>query len=336
MHLEIDMSNQEEPEIPPLPVVRLGRVKAEPNRQRWLIEGLWAEAAVGCIGGTPKSGKTWLALEMALAVASGTPCLGRFGVPQRGTVLLYAAEDTAAALRDRAVQLAMARNLDLEALAVGLITEPALRLDVPGHQLRLAATVEKLKPKLLVLDPLVRLHRADENSSSEISALLGFLRGLQRAHGVAIAVVHHVRKSGAGQPGQALRGSGDLHAWGDSNLYLLRRKGGLVLHAEHRSHPSPEPFGIALVSNPTRLEVREAEVVPDELETAVMAALSEGAHSRTRLRERVRVRNERLGQVLCRLEAAGRICRTDAGWAVPRSAHRDRRERNGSSPAGGP
>ncbi len=322
------MSNDEEPEIPPLPVVRLGRVMLQPDRQRWLIQDLWAEAAVGCIGGTPKSGKTWLALEMALAVASGTPCLGRFPVPKRGTVLLYAAEDTAAALRDRAVELARARGLDLDGLAVGLITEPSLRLDVPSHQLRLAATGETLKPRLLVLDPLVRLHRADENSSSETSALLGFLRGLQRRHGVAIALVHHVRKSGAGQPGQALRGSGDLHAWGDSNLYLLRRKGGLVLQAEHRSHASPEPSGIFLVS--TRRGSRSVTPTWSSMSSRpVVSVLSEGTLSRSRLRERVRVRNERLGEVLRRLEVAGRVHRTDAGWAVPRSVARDRRERNG-------
>ena len=173
MHLEIDMSNEEETEVPLLPVVRLGRIRSESRSHRWLIRGLWAEGAVGCIGGTPKSGKTWLALEMALSVASATPCLGRFPVPHRGTVLLYAAEDSAEALRDRARELASARGLDLEGLPVGLITEPSLRLDLPSHQLRLAATVAKLTPRLLVLDPLVRLHRADENSSSEISGLLG-------------------------------------------------------------------------------------------------------------------------------------------------------------------
>lgn len=315
------MSNEEE-EIPSLPVVRLGRVKAESNRQRWLIERLWAEGAVGCIGGTPKSGKTWLALEMAVAVASGKPCLGRFGVPRRGPVLLYAAEDTPAALRDRAVELARARGLDLDGLAVGLITEPALRLDVPGHRLRLAVTLERVKPRLLVLDPLVRLHRSDENSSSEISELLGFLRGLQRAHGVAIAVVHHVRKSGAGQPGQSLRGSGDLHAWGDSNLYLLRRKGGLELHAEHRSHPSPEPVGIELAMAPTRLELRARTEVTTDLEQAVLKALSGGALPRRQLRQRLRVRNERLGEALQRLEAAGQVYRAATGWAIPHSRSR--------------
>jgi hypothetical protein len=57
------------------------------------------------------------------------------------------------------------------------------------------------------------------------------LRALQRECRVAIALVHHVRKNGSprGQDGQSLRGSGDLHAWGDSNLYLRRRERQMVL-----------------------------------------------------------------------------------------------------------
>jgi hypothetical protein len=77
----------------------------------------------------------------------------------------------------------------------------------------------------------VRLHRIDENLAGEMSALLGELRALQREHHVAIVLVHHVRKNGSprGQDGQSLRGSGDRHAWGDSNLYLRRRDGHILL-----------------------------------------------------------------------------------------------------------
>ena len=88
---------------------------------------------------------------------------------------------------------------------------------------------------------------------------------------------------------------------------------------EHRSHPSTGPFGIELVSDPTRLEIRERAEPVDDLTQAVLKALAAGPVSRTRLREVVRVRNERLGQVLRDLEDAGRVLRTDAGWAVPRS-----------------
>ena len=50
---------------------------------------------------------------------------------------------------------------------------------------RAARTAARLKPRLLVLDPFVRLNRIDENISGEVEPLLAFLRELQRRHGIA-------------------------------------------------------------------------------------------------------------------------------------------------------
>jgi hypothetical protein len=83
----------------------------------------------------------------------------------------------------------------------------------------------------------VRLHRIDENASGKVAPLLALLRELQRRHGVAVLVVHHARKGAGGvRAGQALRGSSEFHAWGDSNLYLRRDGDGddLSLTVEHR------------------------------------------------------------------------------------------------------
>ena len=66
----------------PLPVVRVGEIRCEDQTQRWLIEQLWGESSVGVIGGAPKCSKTWLGLDMALSVASGTACLGKYAVPR--------------------------------------------------------------------------------------------------------------------------------------------------------------------------------------------------------------------------------------------------------------
>jgi len=306
----------------PFPVVRVAHAAPHQPEPPWLIRSLWGAEAVGFIGGTPKSCKTWLALEMAVAVASGRPCLGRFVVAERGPVLLYAAEDSATAIRRRVLGITRARKLDIERLAVGLITEPSIALDRLEDQTRLLRTVRKTHPKLLVLDPLVRLHHGDENSASDTSALLAFLRHLQRETKTAIAVVHHVRKGGStGQAGQALRGSGDLHAWADSNLFLLHRRGGLELHAEHRNHAAPDPVGVFLSTAPEHLVVAETEGTPvDEITQRVLDALAAGPLTRTALRQRVRVRNERLGVLLEKLASSGALVRDgDGRWAVPRS-----------------
>ena len=67
-----------------LPVEPAWRLAERAEEHRWLVTGLWAEQAVGIVGGEPKCCKSFLALDLAVAVASGMPCLRRFvGVARR-------------------------------------------------------------------------------------------------------------------------------------------------------------------------------------------------------------------------------------------------------------
>ena len=145
-----------------LRVVRAAQLQDLPADQpNWLIEPLWGNSAVGLIGGAPKSGKTFLALELAVAVASGRPCLGRFAVPCPGPVLVLAAEDSPHQVKRRIQGIAHARGADFAALDVRLILDTGLRLDRSQDLHRLHLTLASQRPKLLILDPFVRLQRAD-------------------------------------------------------------------------------------------------------------------------------------------------------------------------------
>ncbi|MGH2603853.1 MAG: AAA family ATPase [Dehalococcoidia bacterium] len=109
------------------------------------------------------------------------------------------------------------------------------------------ATVAALRPLLLVLDPFVRLHRIDETPRRKSRRCLAYLRELQRRFALAVVVVHHARKGAhAIRASQALRGSSEFHAWGDSNLYLRRIEDHLLLSSEHCAAPSqtacPSPW----------------------------------------------------------------------------------------------
>jgi hypothetical protein len=79
-----------------LPVEPVFGLPARPQEQRWLVTDLRSADAVGIVGGEPKCCKSFLALDVAVAVASGTACPRRFSVPQPGRVLLYAAEGRSA------------------------------------------------------------------------------------------------------------------------------------------------------------------------------------------------------------------------------------------------
>jgi AAA domain len=91
---------------------------------------------------------------------------------------MFAAEDAAHVVRARLEGIAAAAGADFQSLDVHIITVPALRLDRRDHQLALAATVAQLQPKLLVLDPFVRLHCIDENVVADVAPILGYLRSL--------------------------------------------------------------------------------------------------------------------------------------------------------------
>ena len=163
-----------EPET--LPVQRAAELEIQPPGDSWLIQDLWGQAAVGIIGGAPKCCKSWLGLDMALSVASATPCLGRFAVQAQGPALVFLAEDSLPTVRARLEGLCGHRHLDIRGLDLYVITAPSLRLDQGPDRQLLEAMLARLKPRILLLDPLVRLHRLDENSAADISKLLGFLR----------------------------------------------------------------------------------------------------------------------------------------------------------------
>jgi len=304
-----------------LPVVRVGEIALEDNCQRWLVEQLWGASSVGVIGGAPKCSKTWLGLDLALSVATGTACLGRYAVPEPGPVLVYLAEDALPVVRQRVEGMARHRGLTLERVEIHVITAPTLRLDRDSHRRQLLETAKRLRPRLLLLDPLVRLHGIDENNASEVAGLLAYIRGLQRQLGVSVILVHHTRKNAGGAAaGQSLRGSGDLHAFGDSNLYLRRSKDRLLLSSEHRAAPASPPVYLQLVATDektTHLEVvaEFSEEPRRSLSEQVLTLLADGAAlTRAKLRDALAVKNERLGEALESLERAGRLRRTPAGW----------------------
>ena len=135
-------------------------------------------------------------------MATGTACLGKYpvararpgaGLPGRGRP----------AGRPRARRRAWPgiAAWSWRQVEIHVITAPTLRLDREPHRTRLLETAQRLRPRLLLLDPLVRLHGIDENNASEVAGLLAYFRSLQRQLDLSVILVHHTRKNApAGSP----------------------------------------------------------------------------------------------------------------------------------------
>jgi len=250
-------------------------------------------------------------------------------VPRAGRVLLYAAEDALHIVRQRLDGICAAAGRVLCDLDVQVITAPTVRLDLEADRRSLGATVAKLQPRLLVLDPFVRLHRVDENASGDVAPLLAYLRELQRRYGVAVVVVHHAKK-GAGRmrAGQALRGSSEFHAWGDSNLYLRRdgdpRGSGLTLTVEHRAAAAIPAVTLELAhrADALALEVidrcRTQTSPPSSVDDRITAALGDAGRPIpfAELRRLCHVRTASLYHRLAALTAAGLLVKSDLGYRL--------------------
>jgi hypothetical protein len=228
-------------------------------------------------------------------------------------------------VRTRLDGICEAAGVRLADMPIHVITAPTLRLDLVEDRQQLQATVAAVRPILLVLDPFVRLHRIDENASSEVAPLLAYLRDLQRRFALAVVVVHHARTGGqALRAGQALRGSSEFHAWGDSNLYLRRLDDRLLLSIEHRAAPSQTDLPLALRRTGDALALAIVEATPpavlpprspiEKLEDAL--AHTDRPLTLTELRHACRIRTAHVCEALAALTTQGRVRKTAAGYRL--------------------
>jgi 5S rRNA maturation endonuclease (ribonuclease M5) len=203
----------------------------------WTIEGWLAHPERIILGAEPKTGKSLLALDLALALAAGTQWLGfpAHGGPRR---VLYVDEENGEHLvRRRVRKLAAGRGLsaaDVRDVPLRYLSRNALNLDVDERLQALFGFVRDFRPDLVVLDSLVRFHRRDENSAGEMAAFTGdALDPLTQHFGASVLGLHHLRKpsgqangNGGGDLLHRLRGSGDLAAWPDAVWGLERGEDG--------------------------------------------------------------------------------------------------------------
>ena len=251
------------------------------NAIAWLIDGLWRSQGVGIVAAEPKCGKTWLALDIAVSLASGMPCLGQYAVAEPRKVLFYNGEDSESIQGSRLGEILKAKGIDGELPNLGVITATSLKLNQDADVNELRRIVNAERPALLILDPFVRMHNINENNSAAVADLLSKLRLIQKDFGTAIILVHHAAKgkSKNARGGTKMRGSGELHAWGDSNLYLSKQRSGeTVMDIEHRASESviDVPLELAKVNGGTCLRIKDSSTeVEDVTEAEVQSAIPE-------------------------------------------------------------
>jgi hypothetical protein len=200
----------------------------------WLIENMIPEDSLAVLVGEPAVGKSFLAIDAALCVATGRPFLGR---PVMTGQVVYVVGESARGFKKRLRAWTHERGL-VAGANFFFLREPVQVLE-PSHVLGLIELLKgrKIRPKLVVLDTLARcFNGGDENSSADMSKLVAAADEIRRATGATILFVHHPTKSGNQERGHsALRGAADTMLW------LEKMNGGLVLECVKQK--DDEPFG---------------------------------------------------------------------------------------------
>lgn len=197
----------------------------------FLVDGILARGHLAMLGGRPKSGKSWLALQLAQAVDTGAPFLGR--TTQQGRVLYVALEDGERRVHQRCNLL---RWQPQDAAVLFNIA----RFDGDGGPGPGVAQIAQLATtyQLVIIDTLIATlsGRANENDNTTMGAIVNELARIAHDADSAILLIHHTSKGAAENVFDLLRGASALRGGYDVGMMLERKQNEreALLHLESR------------------------------------------------------------------------------------------------------
>ena len=182
----------------------------------WLIPGVLPQRGIGSFWGQPGSGKTFLAVDIALSVALGQSWRGQ--PTRQGGILYIAAED------DSGVQARLFSGLATRGACKAPIrvlpTAPTLTSAEHSNALLRAVSAEGPQA-ITFVDTLAAVTTgADENSGKDMGQLIAICQKIHKLTNGLVILIHHEGKS----TGKGLRGWSGLHGAFDVEWEVIENK----------------------------------------------------------------------------------------------------------------
>jgi len=194
----------------------LAATRAKPTE--WLIKGVLPAADLCAVYGGSGSGKTFVVLDMAAAIATGTPWRGH--KTRKGRVLVVAAEG-AGGFGNRVQALCSHIGVPADQLDIGLITVPPNILE-DDDIAELVASIKAVgEVSVIVIDTLAQVTPgANENTSEDMGKALVHCRVISTATGATVLLVHHSGKDAT----RGARGWSGFKAAMDAEIEVIRHE----------------------------------------------------------------------------------------------------------------
>ena len=187
----------------------------------FIVDGLLPRG-LHIFAGPPKVGKSWLLLQLALAVASGNPFWGLH--TEQGTVLSLCLEDNYTRLQKRISELTdePPDTLHLTVLSKSLDDGLCEQLEM--------FLKEHADTNLIVIDTLqkIRGSEGDGNFYASDYQDIGMLKRIADEYQIAVILVHHLRKREASDPHMMISGTTGIVGAADGSYVLCKEHPGDV------------------------------------------------------------------------------------------------------------
>ena len=173
----------------------------------WLLDKSFRLNSLGAIVGPPGAGKGSFAIQLCVAVASGTSLVDTWHTAAPEPVVYLSAEDDALTIHRRVHHALEQLPEDLREQAAanfyGIPVHGGVNLcravggvvEATANYEDLRDILDTIRPRLLVLDTLARFSGVDENDNPSVTAFCGLLEGLIDAYGCNIILLHHSNKT---------------------------------------------------------------------------------------------------------------------------------------------
>jgi phage/plasmid primase-like uncharacterized protein/KaiC/GvpD/RAD55 family RecA-like ATPase len=188
-----------------------------------LVEGLMTIGSSVVVYGDSNSGKTFWALSVATAIATGTDCYGR---KTDSGLVVYLASEAPASIRSRMQAIKKFHGCNLENLAMVPVPMNFYSGDQDAHDvIELVRAVEQIKGRpvrLIIGDTLARMSAgANENSGEDMGPVMARFDQVATATGAALMIIHHNGKDAA----KGARGWSGIRAHIDTEIEVTEKDG---------------------------------------------------------------------------------------------------------------
>lgn len=196
------------------------------NAVTWIVPDWLPNQTITFVTSPPGTFKTWMLLDLAVSVASGTDFLGRFPIENKGPVLLIQQEDHHGGLAERIGTIINSRyNMLIDSnkqsefevfippkIPIYIHPDRQLKFSDPAVMDKLEEQIEKLQPRVVIIDPLYSAAETDDYMAKSASQMFR-LKMLRDKYGCTFIIAHHKKKKAEGNEREGLWGSQFLNAF---------------------------------------------------------------------------------------------------------------------------